>query len=59
MGLFAGVTFTWLVRLGRLNIPSRPARRSLGEVGRDALMIGRRFSAGLEFGHLEDRDRAP
>src|SRR6516162_10849023 len=29
-----------VARLGRLNIPSRPARRSLGEVGRDALIIG-------------------
>ena len=27
---------------GTLNISSRPARRSLGEVGRDALIIGRR-----------------
>jgi len=30
--------------LGRLNIPSRSARRSLGEVGKDALIIGWRFS---------------
>ena len=35
-----------LAGLGTLNIASRPARQSLGEVGRDALIIGRRFSAG-------------
>jgi len=33
-----------LARLGTLNVPCRPARRSLGEVGRDGLIIGRHFS---------------
>ena len=47
-----GVVRVCLARLGTLNIPSRPARRSLGEVGRAGLIIGRRFSAGLEFGHF-------
>jgi hypothetical protein len=35
-----------LAGLDTLNRASRPARRSLGEVGRDDLIIGRRFSAG-------------
>jgi hypothetical protein len=42
-----GVACVCLARLDRLNIPSQPARRSLGEVGREALIIGRRFQRRL------------
>src|SRR5262249_21182967 len=37
-----------LAGLGTLNVASRPARRSLGEVGRDALIIGLRRTLCLE-----------